>query len=120
MTHWRRCLDADWLMCGHLDGAERTWTIKSVARQKVKFAASNETKTKPVISFAEIPLPYAPGATVCAQIEAATGSADIEGWVGKRITLYPTITRVKGVETPCIRVRPTTRMESPNKTKSAT
>ena len=50
--------------------------------------------------------PLIAGATLCTTIEGMYGS-DIEQWVGKLVTLYPTTTDVgpkKGV--PCIRIRP--------------
>jgi hypothetical protein len=60
---------------------------------------------KPLCYFRNVPKPLGLNATNCKTIAALYGN-DTDGWVGKRITLYPTTTQMGGETVECVRVRP--------------
>lgn len=105
VNHWRLLTDSKWLTYVHLDGKDVTVTIAKVEGGEVVGEAGRKAK-KPVLFFEGHKLPYAASNTSCKTIESLYGP-DPRKWAGKKITLFPTTTTMKGGETAgCIRVRP--------------
>lgn len=108
MAHWRKLFDGKHLGAWDLydeQGNELTptVTIERVKKQTVK-GEDGETG-KPVIWFAGQKKPWIAGVVSCETIARLYGD-DFEGWIGKRITLYPTTTSSPKGVVPCIRVKP--------------
>lgn len=106
VTHWKSMTDRDWMFAFDLQGKEFTLTIDRIEPGNVVGTGGKKTK-KPVAFFKESKSgkPLALCATNCKTIEKLYG-ADIEGWAGKRVTLYPTTTNFGGEVVECIRIRP--------------
>lgn len=110
-THWRKYIDSDWLRSADIpDGKEPVVEIVSVNGGEVTGLGGKKSK-KPVLHMRTTGTPptalkpFAIGATIGRVIEALYG-ANVEGWAGKRITLYVTTTNaMSGEIVPCIRVR---------------
>lgn len=116
MTHWRTMTDSDWLRCCDLMGREATVRIIKVVGGIV-VGEGGLKKRKPILHFEGKSKPFAISSTDGKTLESLYG-ADVEGWVGKWITLYPTTTERPGQGTvACIRVRPT--IPKPREGKSA-
>lgn len=105
MTHWKSLMDRKYLFAFDLEGKDRTLTIERVVAGELEGEKGRKTK-KPLCYFAESKSgkPLALNATNSKAIAKLYGN-DIEGWVGKRITLYPTTTEMGGETVECIRVR---------------
>lgn len=106
MPHWKLMTDRDFLGACDLQGKEVVCTISRVEQGALNRAGSKKTDRKPVISFEGKAKRLVGNATNCTTLERMYGS-DTTGWVGKRVTLYPTTTKLKGVDVECIRIRPT-------------
>jgi hypothetical protein len=87
------------LKAGLLKGQDWTLTIRSVYLEHME-KDDGGTEQKGIISLAETPREWVANKTNCTAIMQMFGR-DTEGWVGKRVTIYPTT--FKGE--PCIRVR---------------
>ena len=85
-------------------GKDVSLTIKGVELADLRMA-DNSTKRKPVLHFGETKKKFVLNKTNANQIAELHGS-EARGWVGKRITLYPTTCMAFGKSTACIRVRP--------------
>lgn len=104
MPHWREMTDSDWLRAFDLQGRDCTVTIERVEAGELVGEKGRKTK-KPVAFFAGKSKPLALNATNCKTIARMYGTKT-EGWHGKRITLFCSVTTKDGEETPCIRIRP--------------
>jgi hypothetical protein len=116
MAHWRTMIEKDYLGAWDLvgtDGKPRDFTvqIKAVESRQLKTRETIRTnpngKRKVVVRFEKAEKAMVANSTNCESIEGMYGS-DVDRWVGKLITIYPTTCDVgpkKNV--PCIRVRPT-------------
>lgn len=60
---------------------------------------------KLVVHFVGKDLAFIPNVTNCRAIQAIAKTGIFEKWAGVEIVIYRTLTTVKRVETPCIRVR---------------
>ena len=107
MPHWRTLIEKDYL--GAYDLAGKPWTleIRDVAQRKVFNPENNKSKGKLVIFFKGADKGLISGAENCTTIENLYGE-DFKGWIGKRITIFPTTYRSKKTkrDEPCIRIRP--------------
>ena len=99
-------MDRKFLFAFDLEGKDRTLTIDRVEAGELEGEKGRKSK-KPLCYFVESKSgkPLALNATNCKAIAKLYG-ADIEGWAGQRITLYPTTTEMGGETVECIRVRP--------------
>lgn len=97
-----------------LKGMERTLTIRRVVVEELKTDRGSERK--PVLYFVETETkggdPTKERRMVLNKTNAKTiakmyAENEIENWIGKRITLYPTTTSVAGEQRDCIRIRAT-------------
>lgn len=105
MPHWRTLTDSKWLIAAHLLGKDVTVTIEKVIAGEV-IGEAGRTAKKPVVYFRGKKLPLALANTNAKTIAGMYGN-NTEGWLGKRITLYPTTTKLGGDMVECIRIRPT-------------
>lgn len=85
---------------GDLIGQDVTVTIASV---KVEEVGADGDK-KPVLYFAGMTKGMVMNRTNAKRISTMYGT-EVEGWVGKSVTLYPSETEFGGDTVPCIRVR---------------
>ncbi len=111
--------DSNWIYAFDLKGRDVTVTIKEVRAAKVRGGVGSDKKEqrKPVLFFKEakdqrgLVLCKTNGKTI-----AAMYGNDTDSWVGKRVTLFPTVTDAFGQSNvECIRIRP----KAPDKTKAA-
>jgi predicted transcriptional regulator len=104
MPHWRALVDSRFLNHAALDGKDCTVTIRAVSMAEV--IGENGKKSKKAHLFFEgKEKPMLAGVTVLATIASMHGD-DYLGWVGKRVTLYPTIIELAKGPTGAVRVRP--------------
>ena len=106
-TDYRSLYDKDYLGSWDVEAGEVTLTIIRVVGGTLTRPGGKQNK-KPVCYFRETKKGFAVNPTNGKSIATMYGKA-IEGWVGKRITLYMSMTRDperKDSETECIRVRP--------------
>jgi hypothetical protein len=105
-TDFRSMYDSNYLYAFDLQGRDVHVTIKEVKAAKVKNADKKEQR-KPIVFFRESKDPR--GLVLCKTngktIAALYGNA-IEGWIGKRITLFPTMVDAFGQTVEAIRIRP--------------
>jgi hypothetical protein len=108
MTDFRSLYDSNYIYAFDLKGKDVTVTISEVRAAKVKGTDGKEQR-KPILFFKEShdKRGYVSCKTSSKAIAGLYGN-DIEGWIGKRITLFPTVTDAFGKSNvECIRVRPT-------------
>ena len=112
MTHWRSFQEKEFL--GHWslekDGKTRdvTVTIRKVGGGLVKSTEKPRGDKCIVLHFERVPKPMVCNTTNAKIIESLYGS-DVEGWVGKAITLYATDVpdpKRRGATVKGLRVRP--------------
>lgn len=107
-TDVRSFFDKDFLYSFDLQGRDVTLTIERVVQGKLVGIGGKSNK-KPVLYFKEGKDPkkgLGLNITNARTIAAMYGGFDIEKWIGKRITLYPTTTEFGGKTCDCIRIRP--------------
>jgi len=95
-----------------LRGRDVTMTIDSVIVEDLKTSRGSEEK--PIVRFAELanrgknkPHLWVMNKTNAMQIAGVLGSYEVDDWIGRRITLYPTQCEAFGETVDCVRVRPT-------------
>ena len=103
MPHWKELMETDYLFAFDLKGEDRVVTIERVEAGKIKGTGGKSNK-KPLATFREYPKPLALNATNCKTLAAMYGN-DVNGWAGKKVTLYPTTTQFGGETVECIRMR---------------
>lgn len=105
MTDYRQFFDKEFLAAWELDGRDVTVTIEHVTSGEVVGENGRKDK-KPILRMAGKKKQFVSNITNCRTIAGMYGKR-VEDWVGKRITLYPTMTKAKSGEmVECIRVRP--------------
>lgn len=106
MPHWKSMTERDYLFAFDLQGKDVTLTIDRVVGGEIKGTGGKKSK-KPLCYFREgqSGKPLGLNATNCKTIAAMYGN-DTDNWIGKRITIFPTVTQFGGEEVECIRVRP--------------
>lgn len=115
MTDFRSMYDSNYLYAFDLKGRDVTVTIKEVRGAKVKGSEGKEQR-KPILFFRESHDHR--GLVLCktnGKLIASMYGNDIEDWIGKRITLFPTKVDAFGQVVDAIRIRPS----APSKGKPA-
>ena len=92
-----RFLKADLLM-----GKRVTLTIKNIDVQEL-IGENNKKEAKVIVSFSERPLEYVMPKTNGFCMKRMFGD-NPHGWIGKRITIYPTTTKFGRDDVDCIRI----------------
>jgi hypothetical protein len=98
-------MNSDYLFAADLMGKDHVVTIERIVQVELVGEGGRSAK-KPAAHFVGKAKPLALNATNCKMIASIYGTNDMAQWVGKRITIYPTTTKVKGQTEECIRVRP--------------
>lgn len=103
-THWREFMPNDYLRAECFAPKEkRVLTIKDVKRETIT-SNTGDTDIKPVAYFEEDVLPMVLNVTNCTTIENLYGTGNIYEWVGKKIQVFATNTKVAGKSVPCLRI----------------
>ena len=111
-THWKQLVNTDYIGAYALGGEDLTLTIRETRRELV-IGANGKKEDCMVIHWAEREYkPLILNRTNAKTITKLLGSAYVEDWSGKRITLYPTTTKFGGEVVECLRVRPTLPRET--------
>ena len=102
--HWRNLTDLSHLRAECFAPKEKkVLTIKTVVREKV--TSNNGTiEEKPVAYFEENILPMVLNVTNCKMIEKIYGTGNIYDWIGKKIQVIATKTKVAGESVACLRI----------------
>lgn len=91
-THWRKILESDYLAGADLDDGKGNFipiiaTIKNAKREEVLEPGTSKKEQCLIIYFQEKIKPMIVNVTNAKAITKATGTAYIEEWSGKRITI---------------------------------
>lgn len=105
--HWRNFSDTNHLRAEmFMPGEEKVLTIREVKKEAV-VNNNGVASEKPVVYFMEAnEIPMVLNVSNCKIIEKLYGTGNVYDWVGKKIQIYPTTTKVgreSGV--PCLRIR---------------
>lgn len=103
-THWRKLAPSNYLGAWDVE-KDTPVTITSISQEMVKPNAQAPEEECVVMKLKEFRKPMIVNKTNLKSIEKATGTAYIEEWKGKRITLYAKKIRAFGQEMEAIRVR---------------
>lgn len=102
-THWKSMTDREYIYAFDLNGKDAVVTIARVEAGTLTAAGGKKSK-KPVVYFEGKEKGLALNATNAKTI-AALYSPYVEKWIGKKVTLYPTVTQMGGETLECIRIR---------------
>lgn len=103
MRHYKLLHPRNYISAADLDGKDATLTIESIQHEDV-VGESGRKENLPIVTFAKAKKKFILNRTNAKAIAAQHGP-DVDGWVGKSITIYPTTTKAKGEVTECIRIR---------------
>ena len=105
-THWKKLTNPDYIGAYYLDpGKDLTVTIDKVVRENV--TGSDGKATECTVAYLKGTKPFILNSTNCKTISKVHGSAYIEDWAGKQITIYVASVRAFGETVDALRVRPT-------------
>lgn len=106
-TDVRSMYDKEFLYAYDLHGRDVTLTIERVVQGKLTGQGGKSNK-KPVVYFKEGAEKKGLGLNItnARTIAAMYGGFEVEKWIGKRITLYPSQTTFGSATVDCIRIRP--------------
>lgn len=103
-THWKKLVNPDYIGAYALPpGQDVTVTIASVAREKI--TSTGGKKEECTVARLIGHKPFILNATNSKSIAALYGPY-IEDWVGQKITLYASTTKLAGEVVECLRIRP--------------
>lgn len=102
--HWRNLTSLDYLRAELFAPKEKkVLTIKEIKREKLT-DKNGKIEEKPVAYFEEDVLPMVLNVTNCTTIEKLYGTGNIYEWIGKKIQIIATKTKVAGESVPCLRI----------------
>ena len=104
MSDYRSMFDRDYIGAWDLSGKDVVVTIASVAAGELTGTGGKKAK-KPIVKFEGKEKGFALNKTN-GKIIAGMFGPDTTKWVGKRITIFPTMTSFGSEQMECIRVRP--------------
>ncbi len=107
-THWKQLVNMDYIGAYALpDEKDLTLTIAKVVKEMVT-GANGKKEQCMVMYFKETQYkPMILNRTNAKTITSLCGSAYVEDWIGHRVTLYGSTTRLGGDVVECLRIRPT-------------
>lgn len=106
MPHWKSFLEKEYIGCWDLE-RDVTVEITAVTKARLEGTASIKANSRPVLSFKGTDKKLIVNSTIGTCIQGMYGP-QIQDWIGKRVTLYPTTCAAKGgAQVECVRVRPT-------------
>lgn len=103
-THWKKLVNLDYIGAYSLNGKDLVVEITEVSVKRVKGEGGKEEEC--TVATLKGQKPFIINRTNAKVISKLYNSPYIEDWVGKKITLFPTTTRVAGETVECLRVRP--------------
>ena len=104
LTHWKQLINLDYIGAYSLEkGKDLTVTIKMVVREIVTGAGGK--KEQCTVAHLEGQKPLILNRTNQKMITRIYGTPYIEEWVGKKITLYASTTKLAGDMVECLRIR---------------
>lgn len=103
MADYRTMFDRDYIGAWDLGGKDATVTIANVKAGELTGQGGKKAK-KPVVLFEGKEKGFALNKTN-GKIIAGMYGPDTTAWVGKKITIYPTMTSFGSEQVECIRVR---------------
>ncbi len=103
-THWKKLVNLDYIGAYSLNGQDLTVEIEKVDVRRVKGEGGKEEDC--TVATLKGQKPFIINRTNAKTITKLHGSPYIEDWAGKKITLYPTTTKVAGEVVECLRIRP--------------
>ena len=104
MPHFRTLYDdREYLFAHDLLGRDVTVKIEKVWGAEVTGEGGLKAK-KPIVKFVGKDKKLVLAVTNAKTIATLYGN-EINNWIGKSVTLYPTVTSLKGQEVDCIRIR---------------
>ncbi len=104
MTRFHDIVPTKYICFEDLRGQDVTVTVRAFTAEKM--FANGKQQTRPVLYFEGKAKGMVVNATINDTLTALYGP-ELEGWVGKRITIYPTTDDRGGQERMVVRVRPT-------------
>ena len=116
-THWKKLINPDYIGAYYLeDGKDLTVEITEVKREFV--SGEGGRKEECTVAYLKGHKPFILNRTNQKMISLVLKSPYIEDWIGKKITLYVTTTKMKGDTVECLRVRE--KAPTPNEADDAT
>ena len=105
MPHWKSFFDKEYIGCWDLE-RDVTVEITAVTKAKLEGTPIVKANSRPVLSFKGTDKKLIVNSTIGSCIQGMYGP-QIQDWIGKRVTLYPTTCAAKGgAQVECVRVRP--------------
>jgi hypothetical protein len=103
-THWKQLVNPDYLGAYSLpDGKDMKVKITKVAREMVVGVGGRSEEC--TVAHIESNKPLILNRTNCKTIQKIYGTPYIEEWKDKYITLYAAVTKLKGEDVECLRIR---------------
>lgn len=102
----RKLYDKPYIYHYDLEGRDVTLTIERIVAGTL-VGTSGKASKKPILYFKGTEKGYALPITMAKVIQQMYGTFDLDKWIGKKITLYPSTTQMGGQTVECIRIRPT-------------
>lgn len=103
MPHWRALVDSRFLNHAALDGKDCTVKIRDIKMAEVETNIGKGNKAHMFFDGKQKPMLC--GVTVLSTIAKLYGD-DYKAWIGKSITIYPTVIETTKGATGALRVRP--------------
>ena len=104
-THWKQLINPDYLGAYSLpEGKDITVKIMDVKKQPVTGVGGKVEEC--TVAYLENQKPMILNVTNSKMIQKIFDTPYIEDWKGKEITLYAAITKLKGEDVECLRIRP--------------
>jgi hypothetical protein len=94
---------SNYIGAADLKGKDVTLTIAEVGIDELQMKGGRKTR-KPVLSFEKTPKQLVCNKTNAITISKLHGT-EMKGWIGKRITLYPTTATLGRETVPAVRIR---------------
>lgn len=105
VDHFEALFDATYLRWFDIEGkGDVTVTITKVRREEVTLRGGAK-KIAPIVTFNGAKKEFVLNRTNAESIAKVIGSPKPSQWIGKKVTLYVTTTKLKGETVNCIRVR---------------
>jgi len=102
-THWKTLVNPNYIGAYCLNGKDLKVTIERVVREMV--AGEKGKQEECTVAYLTGQKPFIVNRTNAKTISKVIGSPYIEDWANQSIVLYPTVTKLKGEDVECLRVR---------------
>jgi len=103
-THWKQLVNPDYIGAYSLpEGKDMNVTIDKIVRELV--TGTGGKKEECTVAYLKNQKPFILNKTNCKTIQKITGTPYIEEWSGVTITIYAAVTKLKGEDVECLRIR---------------